>query len=163
MLSKKSIFQSMKALELKIPPLLLMLLFAGAIWLVEPALPQVMQPTTASVTVAILLVLAGIIVAVSGVYAFRQAQTTVDPTKPDASSTLVTSGIYRFTRNPMYVGFTLCLTALSAYLASPLSLALVILFSWFLTRFQIMPEERILKGVFGQAYQDYCNKVRRWL
>lgn len=153
----------MKVLELKVPPVLLMLIFAIAIWFSQPLLPQVIQPSTATLIVALVLMFAGILIALLGVYAFKKAQTTVDPTKPDASSSLVRSGIYQLTRNPMYVGFSLCLAAFSVYLASPFSLFLVVLFGWYLTRFQIMPEERILQGIFGQPYQDYCQQVRRWL
>jgi protein-S-isoprenylcysteine O-methyltransferase Ste14 len=101
--------------------------------------------------------------ALSGFVAFRHAKTTVNPLSPANSSSLVTSGIYRFTRNPMYVGLALVLLAWALFLSSPWSLLGPLVFVLYINRFQIVPEERILSGIFGEAYSAYRTKVRRWL
>lgn len=111
---------------------------------------------------AALFVLAGVF-GVPAVRAFRRAGTTVDPVRVDRSSALVTTGIYRVTRNPMYVALTLLLAAWAARLGGPWPwlgpLALVL---W-LDRFQIRPEERAMAARFGADYAAYAARVRRWL
>jgi protein-S-isoprenylcysteine O-methyltransferase Ste14 len=87
----------------------------------------------------------------------------VNPLKPDATTVLVTAGIYRFTRNPMYIGLTLTLLGWAAFLGNLLAFALLPLFVFYITQFQIKPEERALRSLFGSIYEDYCAKVRRWL
>ena len=153
----------MKALELKIPPVVLVALFALAMWLVAQWLPPMALPAVWGQVLAIVLAGAGIAVAFAGVLAFRRADTTVGPRVPQQSSTLVIKGIYRYSRNPMYVGFLLLLAALAIYLRSPLAFALLPLFVLYMNGFQIAPEERFLLQKFGAEYQAYQAQVRRWL
>jgi protein-S-isoprenylcysteine O-methyltransferase Ste14 len=87
----------------------------------------------------------------------------VDPTNPEKSTSVVTGGIYRFSRNPMYLGFLLVLAGLAAYLSTPVTLAGPVLFLLYMNRFQILPEERILTKRFGADYENYLRRVRRWL
>jgi protein-S-isoprenylcysteine O-methyltransferase Ste14 len=75
----------------------------------------------------------------------------------------VTGGIFRYTRNPMYVGFTSLLVGWACYLSVPWLLFEPIAFAIFITRFQIIPEERVMSVKFGQDYTDYRQRVRRWL
>lgn len=119
-------------------------------------------PTWAQV-LALLLVGLGAAVALAGLLAFRRARTTFNPLTPERSSVLVTGGIYRITRNPMYLGMLLVLAGwgvwlgnAASWIALPLSMAL-------LTRLQIAPEERILRARFGAAFDAYAARVRRWL
>ena len=154
---------AMQALELKIPPVVLVLLFALVMWLVAQWLPPVALPAIWSWVLAVGFANAGVVVALAGVLAFRRADTTVDPRVPQQSSTLVIKGIYRYSRNPMYVGFLLLLAALAIYLRSPLAFALLPLFVLYMNRFQIAPEERFLLQKFGAEYQAYQAQVRRWL
>jgi protein-S-isoprenylcysteine O-methyltransferase Ste14 len=121
--------------------------------------------TTATIRLAATMVVffAGILFCFAGVISFRQAKTTVNPLKPDSASSLVDTGIYRVTRNPMYVGFALGLLAWSFYLASPWSLAGVVVFILYMNRFQIGPEERALHSLFSDEYYRYQARVRRWL
>lgn len=104
----------------------------------------------------------GGIVSAAGAREFRRVKTTVNPLHPERASSIVTTGIYRYTRNPMYVGITLVL--LGVFLAfGGLSAALgVPAFLGFITRFQIIPEERILEAQFGDEYAAYRSRVRRW-
>ena len=83
--------------------------------------------------------------------------------RPGASSVVVTGGVYRLTRNPMYVGLVLLLWGWSVYLGSPWAWLGPLLFVGYVTRFQIVPEERALTRLFGADYVAYCAKVRRWL
>ncbi len=153
----------MNALELRIPPLALVLLTAVLMGLLAWAAPSLAWHWPYRSVVALTLVLAGSSVAVLGVAAFRQARTTVNPTKPQAASSLVHSGIYRVSRNPMYLGFLIVLLALAVFLSNLLSLVLVPLFVVYMNRFQIGPEERALQALFGQEFTAYSRKVRRWL
>ena len=82
---------------------------------------------------------------------------------PGAASSLVTSGIYRFSRNPMYLGFALALLAVAVYLAHPVAPAVLIGFVVYINRFQVEPEERALKAIFGDTFAEYAARVRRWI
>ena len=153
----------MRALELKIPPPVIALLIAAAMWGISLATPLADVPARIRLAATIAIALAGVATAISGVAAFRRAKTTVNPLKPETSSTLVTSGIYRVTRNPMYVGLALVLLAWAVFLSSAWTLLGPLVFALYMNRFQIVPEERVLLGMFGAAYSAYQAKVRRWL
>lgn len=101
--------------------------------------------------------------AFAGKIAFGRAKTTINPLRPANASSLVTSGIYRFTRNPMYLGLLFVLVAWALYLSSALAFVGPYLFVLYIRRFQIAPEERVLAAKFGDAYSDYTSQVRRWL
>ena len=153
----------MHALELKVPPPIVALLIAATMWGVSVATPGTPLPVKIRLVATIAIALAGVAIAIAGVAAFRRAKTTVHPLKPETSSSLVTSGVYRFTRNPMYVGLTFVLLAWAVFLSSAWSLLGPLVFILYMTRFQIVPEERVLSGIFGAAYSEYQAKVRRWL
>ncbi|WP_230818135.1 methyltransferase family protein [Rheinheimera aquimaris] len=152
-----------QALELKIPPLVLVTLFALAMWLLTLVVPAVTLPAVWHLVLAGIFAISGAGVALAGVLAFRRANTTVDPRVPQQSSSLVIRGIYRYSRNPMYLGFLLLLLALTCYLMNVAAMALLPLFVLYMNRFQIVPEERFLLQKFGADYQAYCERVRRWL
>ncbi|MDX1537293.1 isoprenylcysteine carboxylmethyltransferase family protein [Arsukibacterium sp.] len=152
----------MQTLELRIPPVVLVALFAAAMWLLAQWLPPLALPALWGQVVAIVLAGAGIAVAFAGVLAFRRADTTVDPRVPQQTSSLVIKGIYRYSRNPMYLGFLLLLTALAFYLTNVAALAMLPLFVLYMNRLQIVPEERYLQEKFGAEYQVYSKQVRRW-
>lgn len=153
----------MHALELRIPPPVVALLVAAAMWGISLVTPRVDVSAPMRLVVGIAIALAGVACAIAGIAAFRRARTTVNPLKPETSSSLVTSGIYRFTRNPMYVGLALALLGWAVFLSSPWSLIGPLAFVLYMNRFQIGPEERILLGMFGSAYSAYQGTVRRWL
>jgi protein-S-isoprenylcysteine O-methyltransferase Ste14 len=151
-------------LELRVPPLVLVLLIGGAMWLVAggTAAPPLDHGGPRGV-LAIAFLLIGIVAALAGVWEFRRAQTTVDPRDPGKSSALVTGGVYRFTRNPMYLGFLCLLLAWASVLWTPLALAGPVVFIAYMNRFQIGPEERMLSARFGASFQEYLRRVRRWV
>lgn len=111
---------------------------------------------------ALLFCSVGLAIVLAGVLAFRQAKTTVNPLTPEATTTIITTGIYRFTRNPMYLGFLFALIGWAIYLSNLLALALLPLFVWHMNRFQILPEERALAAKFSHAFLAYKGSVRRW-
>jgi protein-S-isoprenylcysteine O-methyltransferase Ste14 len=153
----------MQALELKIPPVILVAVFALLMWLLAQLVLPLALPAVWRWVLTAGFAVAGIAVALSGVLAFRRADTTVDPRVPQQTSSLVIKGIYRYSRNPMYLGFLLLLTALACYLMNPAAFALLPLFVLYMNRLQIAPEERYLLQKFGAAYQAYTKQVRRWL
>ena len=120
-------------------------------------------PPSVRVGAALVLVGVGACFDVAGLLAFRKAKTTVNPLAPNRSTAVVSTGVYRITRNPMYLGMALILLGLALYLASPWALLGPLVFAAFITRFQIQPEERALTARFGAAYTAYCTQVRRWL
>ena len=119
--------------------------------------------TQMRVAAAIAIALVGGAFSIAGALAFRRAKTTVNPLRPERASALVTTGVYRITRNPMYVGLLLGLLAWAAGLSSPVSLAGPVAFIMFINRFQIEPEEKALLVKFGPEYETYKSTVRRWL
>jgi protein-S-isoprenylcysteine O-methyltransferase Ste14 len=153
----------MRQLELKIPPLALCAGFAVAIVAFGYVAPLANAPFAGHRVAAIALVLVGVAVAVAGVVQFRLAKTTVNPMVPSRASSIVASGVFRLSRNPMYLGMALALLGLSAWRSTLPGYALVPLFCLYMTEFQIKPEERVLLARFGQEFSAYMAKVRRWL
>lgn len=94
---------------------------------------------------------------------FVRHKTTVNPQSPELASTLVTSGIYSLTRNPMYVGMLIVLMTLVLWLGAFSTVLTVIAFFLMIDRFQIRGEERALTQIFGKPFQDYAARVPRWL
>jgi protein-S-isoprenylcysteine O-methyltransferase Ste14 len=153
----------MSILELKIPPVIVTLLFAVLMWLVARLTPSTPIDTGFRIIAVLLLGAAATVIGVAGVVAFRKANTTVNPLIPDACTSLVNSGIFRLTRNPMYLALLLTLTAWGFILSNFYSLALCVVYVVYLNRFQIVPEERALEAVFGDEFIAYREKVRRWI
>jgi protein-S-isoprenylcysteine O-methyltransferase Ste14 len=153
----------MSRLELRIPPVALVLVAGSLMWLLAWAFPGLAVELPARTGVAIVLALAGIGTVVAGVLQFRKSRTTVNPMNPGASSALVVGGVYRVTRNPMYLGFAIALLGWAVFLANPLALLVLPVFTVYMTRFQILPEERVLEARFGADFKAYAAKVRRWL
>jgi len=153
----------MSFLDLKLPPVALAVLVGLSMWGVATAWPALVIPVPAKGPVAAVLVALGGAVGLAGVAAFRAHRTTVNPTRPGAATAVVRSGVYRWTRNPMYLGLALGLAGWAAYLANAGSLALLPAFVAYLNRFQIEPEERALLARFGPDFAEYMAAVRRWI
>lgn len=154
---------STAGLELKLPPLALCAALAAVIASLARWAPGANLPFPGHRLVSVAAVLAGLAIAAAGVVEFRRARTTVNPLSPDRASAVVTSGIYRFTRNPMYLGMALALAGVAAWAVSLPGLLLVPVFCAYMGRFQIAPEERALLAGFGEAYASYMRRVRRWI
>jgi len=150
------------SLELKLPPLALFLICGVLAWLIARAAGSLSYTLPLAKPLAAVFFVAGAVTGLAGVAAFRRNRTTVDPVHPDRASQLVTTGIYRHTRNPMYLGLLLGLAAWSVVLGNVASLIVLPVFVLWITRFQIVPEERVMVAGFGEAYIDYAARVRRW-
>lgn len=151
-------------MHLKIPPAIIAILTLITMVTIAKTLPQYSFSLPYKLLVAIVVAAIGISIAAAGVASFRKLQTTVNPTKPDTASTLAVDGIYRRTRNPMYLGIVLFLTACGIYSANLVALvAGPLAFLVYMTAFQIKPEEDALTLIFGDDYVQYKARVRRWL
>jgi len=153
----------MRALELKVPPPAVTLTFVLLMWLVSWAVPQLGFDFPGRVVVAAALCAAGTMTILLGVAAFRRLKTTLNPMKPESSTALVVSGVYRFTRNPMYLGLLLVLAGWAVFLLNLLAFLLLPAFVFYMNRFQIEPEERALSSRFPAEFVAYERRVRRWL
>jgi protein-S-isoprenylcysteine O-methyltransferase Ste14 len=151
------------ALELKIPPVVVTLIAALGMWGASLAVPSFHLSVTARASAGAILVAVGLGIVVAGGISFRRARTTVNPTKPGSTSSLVVSGVYRFTRNPMYLGMVFALLGWASFLLNALAFVLIPGFVVYINRFQIAPEERALSSLFGAEYVSYQTRVRRWL
>jgi protein-S-isoprenylcysteine O-methyltransferase Ste14 len=160
---KRSWKRRLSGLELRVPPVPLALVAAALMWCARSATPDLTLPFPSSLVFPVALALIGALTCLAGVVSFRRARTTVNPMKPDSTSALVVSGIYRYTRNPMYLGFLLILLACAAALANALALIALPVFVLYMNRFQISPEERVLDSRFAPEYAEYRARVRRWL
>ena len=153
----------MRALELKVPPPVVALIVALAMGGVARDAAALPAPELVRLPLAMALALAGAAFDVSGLLAFRRARTTINPMKPGSTSSMVVSGVYRVTRNPMYVGLVFILCGWAVYLWSWWALPGPLAFAAYVGRFQIAPEEKALSALFGADYLAYKARVRRWL
>lgn len=153
----------MEPIAARIPPGLVAIAGGLAIWAIARSVPASRVPVPGSRLTAAVLLAAGAVLVLLGVASFLRARTTVDPLHPEKASTLVVTGIYRFTRNPMYLGLALMLLALTFRLSAWPGLIIVALFVAYMNRFQIRPEEEALEARFGEAARAYRRSVRRWL
>lgn len=154
----------MSKLELRVPPVLVVAACAFAMWLIARELAPAPLGVPARLGIAAVLAVVGLTLALAGIREFRAARTTVNPLQPEQAAAMVTSGVYRFTRNPMYLGMFWLLAAWAAWLGR-LAPFLVVLpvFVLYMNRFQIRPEERALEQRFGAAFREYATRVRRWI
>ncbi|NYT78035.1 isoprenylcysteine carboxylmethyltransferase family protein [Alcaligenaceae bacterium] len=153
----------MGALELAVPPPVVMIVVGALMWLLSYLFPAFTLPSISHLWVAIIFVLVGLVIGMLGIITFSRAGTTSNPRKNAKVSALVTSGIYRFTRNPMYLGVLLLLIGWGVYLGNILALICAFVFVLYINHYQIRPEERLLEHKFGDEYVSYKAKVRRWI
>jgi protein-S-isoprenylcysteine O-methyltransferase Ste14 len=152
----------MPSLESRVPPPALVLVIAVLMWLTSRAAPLLLFDVPARMWIAAALIALGFVTGLAGVLTFLNAKTTVDPTKPRASS-MVTWGVYAFSRNPMYLGGLIMLLGWAVFLSNALAFVLLPAYVLYINRFQIAPEERALTALFGYRYAAYQVRVRRWL
>lgn len=105
--------------------------------------------------------LIGIVLNLSADQAFKEHETTVKPF--ETPSALVTQGVFRITRNPMYVGFVLLLLGIAVGLGALVPFAVIPVFAVLMDVVFIKEEERALQEEFGDAWQAYKSSVRRWI
>lgn len=147
-------------LDLRVPPPLIAGASAFLQWLLTRD-PQ--RPTKARRASAVALVVTGATIGARGLRQFQQARTTFHPHHPESSTTLVTTGVYSRTRNPMYLGMAVGLLGIAVFRGQVTALLPILAYAGYLQRFQIRPEERALSALFGEDYEAYTQRVRRWI
>lgn len=148
---------------LKYPPVLQVLVSCIVAWLCTKALPGMSFEAEGATQTAIVFCIVGLAVTLVAVRSFFTAATTVNPMKPDQADKLVTTGWYKISRNPMYVGLLMMVIGYALWLQNPSAFIGVVLFVFTITIFQIKPEEKVMEEKFGDEYTAYKTRVRRWL
>ena len=151
------------SMELKIPPPIYMAAFLLLMWLLKNNVPFFAWESSFFESVGMLLMAIGLLFDGWSFIGFVKSKTTVNPLKPENANKLVTDRLYRFTRNPMYLGMVFILMGWCFYLGAFSGFLLLPAFVLLLTKYQIMPEERILESIFGEEYLRYKTEVRRWI
>lgn len=153
----------LSGLERKVPPPVVAIIAAAIMWLLakEVALSSYEIPYKA--VICGLFAALGLLIDFAALWLFIKAKTTFNPITPNRASSLVTTGVYRYTRNPMYIGNFIFLLAWLIWLGSAYSLMGLILYVVYMNQFQIKPEERALLSLFGNEYSLFCSTVRRWV
>ena len=150
-------------LELKVPPPFVFSVIAICMYGLSTLSPHLFFTIPYHLYIMLIFIGLGAYFIIASGLSFGKNQTTVNPIKPESSTSLVTTGIYGLSRNPMYVGFLSILIGFAFFLSHPLAFLCLPIFVLYMNRFQIYPEERALTQLFEVEFQDYCKKVRRWL
>lgn len=153
----------MRGPELKLPPAALVAISAALMYGIATLTPRLTFIYPARSVTGLILGVLRLSISFAGVLAFGKRGTTVNPTTPAAASAIVSQGVYRWSRNPMYLGFAVFLAGWAAYLSNVGAAMVPIVFVAYMTRFQIRPEERALLTKFGGPFADYMSSVRRWI
>jgi len=154
----------MSQLELRVPPDVVWVVVAVLMWLASRATVGGLGPAEPlRRPLALVLIVIGTALIVAARVALEKAGTTWHPTEPGKTTTLVDTGVYRFSRNPTYLGMQIVLLSWAVMLASPAAVLVSTLFVFYINRFQIRPEESTLSISLGQEYRDYSQRVRRWI
>lgn len=146
-----------------IPPPLVAALLAVGMWLTDGALPALRVAFAMRLPAAVFLAGAGLALVAAAVIAFLRHRTSINPMMPARATRLIIGGVYRISRNPIYLGDLLLLTAFATWLANAANIVFLIGFVWIMNRWQIAAEEQALQRIFGARYTNYCSQVRRWI
>ena len=149
-------------MKLKLPPVVVFILFGLLMYVLRTFLPIGYFDFFGRKYLMVALLAIAVCIGVIALFQFFKSKTTVDPTNPSKASKLVSSGIYQYTRNPMYLGLLLVLLAWGLWLGNAFNVLLAAGFVGYMNKFQIIPEEESLSSLFGKAYAQYCTLVRRW-
>ena len=147
----------------RVPPVVVFLATGALMMLAARAVPSAGLSIPGDRIAAGMFTAAGAAVALAGVIGLQRASTTVNPLRPETAGRLVVRGVYRISRNPVYLGMLLLTVAWSVRLANALAWAGVAVFFVVMDRYQIPHEERALRAAFGASFREYAARVRRWL
>ena len=148
-------------METKIPPPIVTLVFGLSIYFSRGIFQAV--EIKYSFYIGILLLILGLGILISAVGLFRKDKTTVNPLSPEQATKLVTDGIFKYSRNPMYLGMALVLCSIAVSFNLIGGIILIALFCFYITKFQILPEERAMSNLFSQDFDKYKEATRRWI
>jgi protein-S-isoprenylcysteine O-methyltransferase Ste14 len=151
------------SLERKVPPPIVALVVAWLMWVLAREVGLQNYEVPYKSMICAVLVMLGLIVDFSALWLFAKAKTTVNPISPSKATSLVTTGVYRYTRNPMYMGNFIFLLAWLIWMGSAYGVIGLILYVVYMNQFQIKPEESVLLNLFGKQYSQFCSQVRRWI
>jgi protein-S-isoprenylcysteine O-methyltransferase Ste14 len=152
-----------KKIERLLLPLPLTIFSCGAIVLCANLFPQLSLSITSAIEWGFAFLIMGFVFLISAVISFLKTKTTIDPRTPEQTKTLVTSGLYQISRNPMYMGFLFFIVGTACIYGNISGFIITALFISYMNRFQISLEEQHLNTLFGEQYKLYCQSVRRWL
>lgn len=149
-------------MRLKIPPVPVAFLFAGLMFVLATFLPFGYFDFFGRKYLMFTLVILAVFIGMISLIHFFRAGTSIDPSAPSRTSRLITEGLYKYSRNPMYLALLLLLLAWGLYLGNAFNTLLAAGFVYYMNLFQILPEEEVLLQKFPKEYQRYCVSVRRW-
>jgi len=150
-------------MKLKIIPPIQVAIFALLMWFINKASGIKHLNFSQQENMSWCIFLIGVSIVATAVYAFKKSNTTTNPLHPEKTSKLVITGIYKYTRNPMYLGMLFVLLTYAIRLGNLYSFIVLPLYVWYITTFQIKPEEEALKKLFGEEFSNYTKSVRRWI
>ncbi|MEK6155653.1 isoprenylcysteine carboxylmethyltransferase family protein [Flavobacteriaceae bacterium 3-367] len=149
-------------MKLKIPPAFIFLFFGLLMYLLKEFFPVGQFEFFGRQYLIKMLTFVAVAIVVVAMVQFFRRRTTVDPMRPSKATSLVTKGIYAYSRNPMYLALLLLLLAWGLWLGNAFNTLIAAGFVSYMNNFQIKPEEKALSQRFGKEYQHYCTQVRRW-
>ena len=145
----------------KIPPPVVTLIYGLGIYFSRNLFP--IHHSLILDVFSVLLLVCGIIIIRTAFLSFKNHQTTINPLNLTKTSSLVTTGVFKYTRNPMYLGLVFILLSIALKFNLYGGLVVLLLFFYFITKFQIIPEEKAMENLFGQEFKNYKKTTRRWL
>ena len=148
-------------IKTKIPPPLVALTFGFLINYTKNIFPKI--EISNDIIFGSFMIIIGLIIILSAIILFKKYQTTITPLNPSNATKLITDGIYKFSRNPMYLGLLLVLLGISIILNPVGGLSLIPLFILYLNLFQIIPEENAMVDLFKDEFSEYQKNVRKWI
>jgi len=150
-------------MRLMIPPPIQLIVTGAAMWGLDRLFPALRVVFDGQKTTASFLIVIGLAIEILAVAQFIRHRTTINPLNPDGTSTLVTDGLYRLSRNPMYAGMLILLIGWLIRLENAINILPLLGFILTMTVLQIRPEERAMRQKFGSEYEAYCARVPRWI
>ena len=146
-----------------VPPPVIVIILAAGMWAADRTFASLTLDAGVLAPLALLVFAAGLLLLIASVVSFIKARTSINPLRPANASHLITTGVFSFSRNPIYLADLLLLDAWALWLGNIINVLFILTFLWYIQRFQIVPEEQALQRLFGARYADYCTRVRRWL
>lgn len=150
-------------LELKVPPAVVTFVFIVLMYFVSSIFSFLNIDFMFQIFLSVETAVSGFVLIVAGSYVFNEKKTSINPLKPQSATSLVTNGVYKFTRNPMYLGIVIILFAWLLFLGNILNIVNIVLFVLYMNKYQIIPEEKALEKLFNEEYLSYKAKVKRWI
>jgi len=146
---------------IKIPPPILVMILVISNYFSSKKIDLFYLPNQNFISILILLI--GMLILINPIFKFIKSKTTIDPIKFKKVNKLITSGIYKYSRNPMYLGLLMIVISTSIFYLNIFSITTPFLFYFWINRFQIKREEIFLTEKFGKEYVSYKTKTRRWI